>query len=231
MTDKIRLENASPAQYDFSVVGANLGITKVGGNGNVGIGTTTPSNTFTVFGSSGTTQIMAEDTLAGPGDRVLFRLKAASKIRFSLNNTAAGVVWTFDNDGNFTVSDAGDGVNEMTVFPNGNVTILGTLTQGSDVNTKQDFEKVSATEILDKVAGLDILKWAYKEAPAARHIGPTSQDFHSKFGLGDTDKGIATIDADGVSLASIQALYQLVQEQRKEIEALRTRVEELAPKR
>ena len=32
------------------------------------------------------------------------------------------------------------------------------------------------------------------------------QDFHAAFGLGATDKGIATVDADGVALAAIQGL-------------------------
>ena len=37
-------------------------------------------------------------------------------------------------------------------------------------------------------------------------MGPMAQDFHGAFGLGDSDKTITNIDADGVALAAIQGL-------------------------
>jgi len=39
-------------------------------------------------------------------------------------------------------------------------------------------------------------------------MGPLAQDFFAAFGLGEDDKHITTIDADGVALAAIQALYR-----------------------
>jgi hypothetical protein len=49
--------------------------------------------------------------------------------------------------------------------------------------------------------------WNYKsQNPSIRHMGPMAQDLHAAFGLGESDKGIATIDADGVALAAIQGL-------------------------
>ena len=51
-------------------------------------------------------------------------------------------------------------------------------------------------------------------------MGPTAQDFHAAFGLGETETAISTIDADGVSLAAIQGLYELTQEQASTIESL-----------
>jgi hypothetical protein len=38
------------------------------------------------------------------------------------------------------------------------------------------------------------------------------QDFHAAFGLGATDKGIATVDADGGALAAIQGLNAKLEE-------------------
>jgi hypothetical protein len=35
-----------------------------------------------------------------------------------------------------------------------------------------------------------------------------AQDFHAAFGVGDSDKTISTVDADGVALAAIQGLNQ-----------------------
>ncbi len=60
---------------------------------------------------------------------------------------------------------------------------------------------------------MPISQWSMKADSAGhKHIGPMAQDFHAAFGLGDTDKYIAQGDAEGVALASIQGLYQIVQE-------------------
>ena len=45
-----------------------------------------------------------------------------------------------------------------------------------------------------------------------------AQDFHAAFGLGPSDgRSIATVDADGVALAAIQALNAIVREQQAEL--------------
>lgn len=51
-----------------------------------------------------------------------------------------------------------------------------------------------------------------------------SQDFYAAFGLGNTDKGIATVDADGISLAAIQGFDQLVEEQQAQLEELEAQI-------
>ena len=56
--------------------------------------------------------------------------------------------------------------------------------------------------------------------PTIRHMGPVAQDFYAAFGVGEDDTHISTIDADGVALAAIQGLYQVVQEQASQIAAL-----------
>ena len=58
-------------------------------------------------------------------------------------------------------------------------------------------------------------RWRYRtEDSTVYHIGPTAQDFHAAFGLnGPDDTHIATVDADGVSLAAIKGLHQLLLQQ------------------
>ena len=102
----------------------------------------------------------------------------------------------------------------------------GVWHNSSDAARKTGFEDVDAQVILEKVAGLRIQTWQHrrevlvKEEGAElatagarrRHLGPTSQDFFATFGLGGDDKTISTLDADGVALKSIQALYARVLE-------------------
>lgn len=61
---------------------------------------------------------------------------------------------------------------------------------------------------------LPIYAWRYNSQPGSvRHMGPMSQDFYSAFGLGEDDRYINSVDADGVASASVQALAVQVQQQ------------------
>jgi hypothetical protein len=95
----------------------------------------------------------------------------------------------------------------------------------SDRRAKYDFEQVDSIAILERLAQMPMQRWRYKEERSgALHIGPMAQDFHAAFGLGDSERHIATVDADGVALAAIQGLHQLVQRQAATIEALEARL-------
>lgn len=58
------------------------------------------------------------------------------------------------------------------------------------------------------------------EGTAVRHIGPMAQDFQHAFAVGADDKHIAVLDADGVALAAIQALYAMVRDRDRRLAAL-----------
>src|SRR6266702_2011689 len=92
-------------------------------------------------------------------------------------------------------------------------TLTGTISSLSDRDAKERFEPVDSRDVLDKVAALPLSKWSYKSDRANRHIGPVAQDFYATFAVGLDDKGICTVDADGVALAAIQGLNQKLEEQ------------------
>lgn len=129
--------------------------------------------------------------------------------------------WFFamTSDKQFKISKNGTGKVEAKFFDTGNMTLAGTLTQLSDENAKNNIVPVDPAQILDAVAQMPVSTWQYKSDPNVTHLGPTAQDFAKAFGLGDTDTGIATVDADGVALAAIKALHAEVVELRKLIEA------------
>ena len=58
-------------------------------------------------------------------------------------------------------------------------------------------------------------------------MGPVAQDFHAAFGLGDSERTISSVDVDGVAMAAIQGLYQVVREREAEIAQLRAQLAEL----
>jgi hypothetical protein len=69
------------------------------------------------------------------------------------------------------------------------------------------------------VLQLPMASWAYRNEPTVRHLGPVAQDFHHAFGLGDSDRTISTVDADGVALAAIQGLNAKLEQENGALKA------------
>ena len=89
----------------------------------------------------------------------------------------------------------------------------GSWSSLSDRSLKTNFATVNGSDILDAISSLPITTWNYQAQDISiRHIGPMAQDFYTAFGVGEDDTHITTVDADGVALAGIQALYQQNQE-------------------
>jgi hypothetical protein len=98
----------------------------------------------------------------------------------------------------------------------------------SDRNAKANFADVDQRVVLMSLAQIPIQTWNYRsDDPSLRHMGPMAQDFYAAFAVGADDKHIDSIDANGVALAAIQGLYQLLQEKDAQIAALAVRVEAL----
>ncbi len=82
---------------------------------------------------------------------------------------------------------------------------------------------VNGFALLDALAALPVSSWRYHWEPEnVRHLGPMAQDWRAAFGLGDSDTTIPAVDANGVAVVAIQALYQMVKDLRQEIEDLRS---------
>lgn len=70
---------------------------------------------------------------------------------------------------------------------------------------------VGADEILVRLSELPLSVWTYGfDHSSVRHLGPMAQDFAAAFGLGHSNRRIALVDANGVCMAAIQALYRRV---------------------
>jgi hypothetical protein len=98
----------------------------------------------------------------------------------------------------------------------------------SDRNLKRDIEPVDEQAVLERVARMPISTWSYKsDDPTVRHLGPMAQDFHAAFGLGTTDRAYDPIDAHGVEMAAIKALYERLRRNEEMIERLERENREL----
>ena len=114
------------------------------------------------------------------------------------------------------VDEEGEPISGVTLAPGS-----GSWSSTSDRGMKENFRDVDQLQILEMVVALPISEWNYKSQNVSiRHIGPMSQDFFTAFGAGEDEFHISSVDADGVALASIQGLYQIVQEKESQIVAL-----------
>jgi len=171
-------------------------------------------------------QLKIEET--NPGDFVRFRLAsvilgpmfwdiAASGDQFNVwySETSQNILQLFPINDPITYPD-------LLMMSNGaHLTRGGVWTSVSDRAAKANFRPADGREVLEQVANLPIQTWNYRaEQETTRHMGPTGQDFYAAFSLGDSDKGIGMVDADGVALAAIQGLYKIVREKNAEIETL-----------
>ena len=95
----------------------------------------------------------------------------------------------------------------------------------SDRASKANISVVDGRPILEALASMPVSTWNYRsQDDSIRHIGPTAQDFAEAFGFGGDPRRISTVDADGVALAAIQGLYQMMQEQDARIADLESRL-------
>ncbi len=89
--------------------------------------------------------------------------------------------------------------------------------------------------MLQRLRSVPVTTWNYITQDASiRHMGPTAQDFHAAFGLGESQLLINTIDIDGVNMAAIKALearsttqQERIVAQQREIDDLRMRLERI----
>jgi hypothetical protein len=89
---------------------------------------------------------------------------------------------------------------------------------------------INGPELLEKLVALPISAWNYEFDDASiRHLGPMAQDFFATFGLGGDDKTISMVDANGVVMVAIQALYRRVVALEAELAAVKSGEADVGP--
>ncbi len=104
----------------------------------------------------------------------------------------------------------------------------GHWTNSCDRALKHNLAPVDTAEVLASVAALPLYTWnSIAEDETVVHMSPMAQDFYSAFALGVDNEHITTIDADGVALAAIKELHQLLLAQQDLLQSQQEQIEEL----
>ena len=164
------------------------------------------------------------DTLrAGVNHSANWRVSGGFRI-FTASNLSTGV--TIQSGA--SVSNWGQASAVISTSTGALLTTGGVWTNASDVNRKHLFENISGEDILMKLRTVPISRWSYRnEADNIRHIGPMAQDFYKAFGLGNDERSIGTVDADGIALASVKALEARTSKLAADFESLKAENEAL----
>jgi hypothetical protein len=225
---------SNTASGAFSTIGGGYGHTGSGLESTVGGGyvNTASGTASTVGGGSSNTASGGFSTVGGGAANSAsgaFSFAAGNQAKTQTAGTSPVVhngafVWADNSALDFNSTAANEfsaratgGVRFITAInatgiPTAGVTVAsggGAWATLSDRAAKKDIIAVDSRSILDRLASMPLYTWRYiAEVSGATHMGPVAQDFRAAFGLGDSDKTITTVDADGVALAAIQGLNQ-----------------------
>ena len=181
---------------DATVVGgerntaSGIGSTVLGGIGNIALGFTSSATGRSAWANGNGCFVFGDSHTGNP-------VRCDADDRFVVR--AEGGIFMFSgNNGN----DSQAGYTGA-VLPQGAQAWIA----ASDRAGKDHLQDVDPLDVIAKVLALNVSTWNWKSQEASiRHMGPMAQDFRAAFGLGEDDKHISTVDADGVALAAIQGL-------------------------
>ena len=214
---EIRTAGVSSSRNALEVYTGGVSKFLVRQDGNVGIGTTSPTKTFTV---SGQAYIQSGGTVAT--DLNLDGLMISNGGN-SNSNRALRIVTNSGGIEALTVTNAGN-VGIGTTSPShplhmgsgAHVTTGGVWTNASSREYKEDIATLEAEEALETLNALEPVKYKYKNAREEKHIGFIAEDVPDL---------VATKDRKGLSSMDIVAvLTKVVQQQQKRIEALEAKL-------
>jgi hypothetical protein len=104
----------------------------------------------------------------------------------------------------------------------------GSWSSISDRARKENFSPLDGEDVLYRLRSVPVMSWNYlTQERSIRHAGPTAQDFHAAFGLGESELLINSVDIDGINMAAAKALDERTVRQQARIAELQARVETL----
>ncbi len=178
-------------------------------NGHVGIGDNSPSGNLVINDNEEDPIIQLQAT----GHDIGFIQVAGNNLRLGTNSS--------NSTGNVVIRV--NGGDRFTVFPNGNATLTGTLTQNSDVRFKKNISKIE--NALDKVMRLNGYQYQWKEElkkDNRMQIGLIAQNVEAVLPELVTtnkegDKSVAYQNLVPVLIEAIKEQQQLINEMKKQI--------------
>lgn len=185
------------------------------GNGNVGIGTDSPTEKLTVNGNIGSTYYLLNNSATNP------------YLRLTLNS----VNWytqAYQRDGTDYLYVGAGSANSLRIDTTGNVLTPGGVTMYSDIRKKDVLGDVMLP--LEMIAEAPLFSYTYKgDKSRTLHIGTSAQYWQDVPGIVRTDgeDGYLTMDYNSLLSASVFSLAKYTMRHETEIERLKRENKEM----
>jgi hypothetical protein len=201
----------------------NTAIT-INNKGNVGIGTTTPSNALTVISNWNTYTYPEAFSITGTYPSIAFRSTNANATTW-LNHVADNRTLYWYNDP--LTNNTNNWTDKMHLDTSGNLTIAGLFSPASDIRLKNNIVNLSGSDALLKVDQLQGVSFTWKGS-GLKSLGFIAQDVEKILPeLVSTDSaGMKSMNYDGVIPVLVEAIknqQSQINELKKEIEILKSR--------
>jgi hypothetical protein len=216
-TNRARIYGDSGNNFIVENGSSNTERLRITSSGNVGIGTTSPAVKFEIS-ESGAANLRLTSGVSD-GDDV------AAVISFSNAAGSGGVQGRIENvatEDNNTVfkfyNDSGTSA-KMTLNPNGNMTIAGTLTQNSDASLKENVKEIdNALSKVKQLQGVEFNKIGNNK----KEIGVIAQDVEKVLPeLVLEEDGVKSVAYGNITAVLIEA----IKEQQEQIEQLKKQIQ------
>ncbi|HJQ35784.1 MAG TPA: tail fiber domain-containing protein [Thermoanaerobaculia bacterium] len=210
--------------------GAPTSSVDISADGDVGVGTASPSAALHVARSTGAIQEML---LAANNNEARISIQntgTSQKYIMGVNNTNPGLFFISKDGGGGTIVEVNqrlDGGSVASLKVNGSVQATNVVFSSSR-ELKNELDLVDGKETLARLTAMPIAHWSLKtDESATKHVGPMAEDFYAAFGVGANNKTISVTDANGVAFSAIQGLAQTLKEKDEELTQLKARMAEL----
>lgn len=127
--------------------GAPTSSIDISADGDVGIGTASPSASLHVSRSDGTAQVKVTETSGTGAGRTLFNLENNGQVKFRMKDTAQVAEWVFTASNAFQIDNLADAGVELQINPDGALFVNGTQMIVPDYVFDPDYELLPLTEL------------------------------------------------------------------------------------
>lgn len=221
----------------YSTIGGGRLNTAHGSYGSVAGGVSNAASGFAAAVPGGSGNAAAGNFSFASGRRAKSNAQGATTFADSLDqdfgNSTANSFAARATGGVFFFTRVSPSTEGMSLDSNGNLIISGSLAAD---NLKVSLESSGASRSLDSLDNESTLNRLLRipmqefteqtEGTAVSRLGFSSHDFSAAFGVGAPDE-ISLLDTQAVAFASIQALYDMIQERDQKIEQLESTLEDV----